>query len=262
MNNSNNMVDNNEITPQQSNNISNGNMPPISLQNETATNQNVVPTQQQNNYSNQPNNDYISNNLNGMNSTVIGPMSNNNNNMESTIINPVPINQQINLQQSQNYTSNTNFNDDELLKVFIGKNYEKITTKPFNFASFFFTTFYMFYRKMFLYGILLFIVNLIISNFVIKNVFIVSILLGIIVGFLFNKIYLYYAKKKINKIKLENPQKNNEELKAICLTKGGTSIGKIFLGILVQFCIAFVVIIIMIIMGLNSFITDLFNLEN
>ena len=37
-------------------------------------------------------------------------------------------------------------------KVFIGKNYEKITKRPFNFAAFFFTSFYLFYRKMFGFG--------------------------------------------------------------------------------------------------------------
>ena len=54
--------------------------------------------------------------------------------------------------------------DDELLKAFIGNNYEKITTKPFNFAGFFFTTFYMFYRKMFLYALIVFLINLVILN--------------------------------------------------------------------------------------------------
>ncbi len=255
MNNTNNMFDNNGITPQQPNNIPNGNITPTPLQNETSNNQTVAPMQQQNSNPNQPNNNYMSSELNGMNSTTA---------------NPAPVNQQINIQQpqnfsnvGQNYTPNANnFNDEELLRAFIGDNYEKIMTRPFNFAGFFFTTFYMFYRKMFLYGILLFIVNLIISNFIIKNSFIVSILLGIVVGFLINKVYLYYAKKKIDKIKLENPQKSNEELKNICSTKGGTSVGKIFLGFLAQFGIAFVAIIIMMFMGFSSFVGELFNLDN
>ncbi len=299
MNNSNNMFDNNGITPQQPSNIPNENIATTSLQNETSINKNVAPTQQQNNSFNQPNNDYISNDFNDINSTIANPTTVNNkinpqqnqsfgnvgqnyasntnvnstlnniNSMNSAVANPTTVNNQINPQQNQsfnnvgqNYTSNTNFNNDELLRAFIGNNYEKITTRPFNFAGFFFTTFYMFYRKMFLYGILLFIVNLIISSFIIKNSFIVSILLGIVVGFLINKVYLYYAKKKINKIKLENPQKSNEELKNICSNNGGTSVGKIFLGFLAQFGIAFVAIIIMMFMGLNSFFGNLFNFDN
>ncbi len=162
-----------------------------------------------------------------------------------------------------NSTPNANINDDdELLKAFIGKNYEKITTNPFNIAGFFFTSFYMFYRKMFLYGILLFIVNLIISNFLIKNSLVVSILLGLVVGFLINKVYLYYAKKKINKIKIANSQKSIEELKNICATKGGTSVGQIFLGFLAQFGIALVTILIMMLMGISTMLGDLLNPEN
>ncbi len=252
MNNSNNIFDNNGITPQQPNNIPNGNIPEAPSSNEIPSNQNIAPMQQPSNNSTQSNNN-ISNELNSVNTTVIKP----------------PVNQQITTPQNQNLNnvtqnspSNNNLSDDELLKAFIGKNYEKITTRPFNIAGFFFTTFYMFYRKMFLYGILLFIVNLIISNFIIKNSFIISILLGVLVGFLINKIYLYYAKKKIDKIKLENPQKSNEELKNICSTKGGTSVGKIFLGFFAQFGIAFLLVIIMMLIGLSSFVGDLFNLDN
>ncbi len=265
MNNSNNMFDNNGMTPSQPNNIPNGNMTPPSYPNETSTNQNVAPIQQQSNNSNQPSNNPISNDINGMNSTIINPIPN----QGSPVVNPTPVIQPINPQQNQNfsnvgqnYAPNTNFNDDELLRAFIGNNYEKITTRPFNFAGFFFTSLYMFYRKMFLYGILLFIVSLLISNFIIKNVFIVSVLLGIVVGFLVNKVYLYYAKKQINKIKSENPQKSNEELKNICSTKGGTSTGKVFLGFFIQVGIALVAIIIMMFMGFSSFVGELFNPNN
>ena len=52
-------------------------------------------------------------------------------------------------------------NDDELLKEFIGKNYEKITTRRFNIAAFFFNSLYMFYRKMFGYGILTYLIFLV-----------------------------------------------------------------------------------------------------
>lgn len=96
--------------------------------------------------------------------------------------------------------------DEELLKAFIGDNYDKITTQDFNFAGFFFWEFYMFYRKMFLYGLIAFIVNLILVNvtkyFIVNvtvNFIVYCLLFGFAFGFFVNKIYLYYAKKKLLK---------------------------------------------------------------
>ena len=75
--------------------------------------------------------------------------------------------------------------DEELLKIFIGKNYEKITKRPFNFAGFFFTNFYLFYRKMFGFGIIIFLLNVAIAT--IFDKFYLTLILNVIVGFLVNK---------------------------------------------------------------------------
>ena len=168
-------------------------------------------------------------------------------------------------QQNMNYTTpptnNTgSTNDEELLKAFIGNNYEKITTKPFNFAGFFFTTMYMFYRKMFLYAIISFIISLIMINTI--NNDIVNIIYSLLVGFSINKIYLYYAKKKIEKIKFLNQQKDFNELKKICADKGGTSVGQIFLGFLSVMGITAVATAIMIAAGIGGTIVDMFNPNN
>ena len=181
-----------------------------------------------------------------------------------------PNTEQVNptMQQNTNYQNGfinqqpvgNNINDEELLKAFIGNNYKKITTRPFNFAGFFFTTFYMFYRKMFLYGILLFLVNLVVLNVI--NNFMITILFNVAVGFLVNKVYLFYAKKKIEKIKLQNTGKDLNEVKGICVSKGGTSVGKIFLGFLAEIGIAFVVLFVMIIAGIDVFIVEMFNPNN
>jgi len=179
------------------------------------------------------------------------------NSFQSNNINPTPQNVGV---ASQPINNSTSTNDEELLRAFIGNNYEKITTRPFNFAGFFFTTFYMFYRKMFLYAILLFLVNLVVLNVI--NNFIVTIGFNIAVGFLVNKIYLFYAKKKIDKIKFQNQQKDINELKGLCSAKGGTSVGKIFLGFLAELGIAFVVLFIMLIAGIGGMVGSLFNPDN
>lgn len=46
------------------------------------------------------------------------------------------INNSINMQSNLNSTNNSIINDEELLKSFIGNNYDKITKKPFNFAKY------------------------------------------------------------------------------------------------------------------------------
>ena len=193
----------------------------------------------------------------------------------SSTVNPLPINQNtpsvqpqnnVNSQINNNVSSNissTSVNqggDDELLKAFIGNNYDKITTRPFNFAGFFFTTLYMFYRKMFGYALLVFLLNFIVLNVI--NNFVVTLAFNVVVGLLVNKIYLSYAKKKITVIKTSNSQKSIEELKSICSTKGGTSVGKMFLGLVAELGIALVVLFVMTLIGIGSFIGGLFNFGN
>ena len=193
----------------------------------------------------------------------------------SSTVNPIQQNQDTSLIQSQNnvnsqMNNNVSSNiisssvnqggDDELLKAFVGNNYDKITTRPFNFAGFFFTTFYMFYRKMFGYGLLVFLLNFIVLN--VMNNFVVTLAFNVVVGLLVNKIYLSYAKKKIAVIKTSNSQKSIEELKSICSTKGGTSVGQIFLGLVADLGIALVVLFVMTLIGIGSFIAGLFNFDN
>lgn len=277
----------------------NPNQTPSKTTNNSLNNINLTPIQpqvsniQQNNLSNEQfinqnnNNSYLNSNTAGTNNFVNQTLNNNiphqptinqinTSNDNTTIssqnntVNSIPQNNNDKPISQNNYQSveymnqtsaNNNINnDEELLKEFIGKNYDKISTRPFNFAGFFFTTFYLFYRKMFLYGILLFIVNLIVLNVI--NNFIVTILFGVAVGFLVNKVYLYYAKKKIEKIKIQNQGKDFNTIKLICTTKGGTSVGKIFLGLLAEIGITFVVLIIMIIAGIGGMIGSFFNTEN
>ena len=255
MNNSNNNIfDNNNLTSSQQNSNPTEVNSTKTANNSAQINQNTIPIQPQNNFNSKMNNNISNNNTN---LTSVNPLPNNNINPQPTTqLNPTSTN---NI-SSQNFTSINQGNDDELLKAFIGNSYEKITTRPFNFAGFFFTTFYMFYRKMFGYALLLFLLNLIVLNVI--NNFIITLAFNVAVGFLVNKIYLSYAKKKIAIIKASNSQKSLEELKLICSTKGGTSVGKIFLGFITELGIAFVVLFIMALIGIGSAIGNLFNFSN
>ena len=135
-------------------------------------------------------------------------------------------------------------NDEVLLKAFIGEKYEKITTSSFNIPAFFFTFLYMLYRKMFLYSMGMFIINLIVLNVV--NVFAVNLVFNILMGIFMNKIYLFYANNKIKKIKEQNQDKNPAELMAICARKGGTSVGLVCIGFIIDIVIAFLIMIVVV----------------
>lgn len=95
-----------------------------------------------------------------------------------------------------------------------------------------------------------------------------SLALNVVLALFFNKLYFSFAKGKINKIKAKNPGKSIDELKTICASKGGTSIGLVFLGFGVEILIAFGVILILILFGsalvlggMFSEISDLINLN-
>lgn len=153
---------------------------------------------------------------------------------------------------SDNNTSNNteSYDDESLLETFIGKNQEKILESSFNFAGLFFGQFYLFYRKMFAYGILVFLLNVIITNFL-KMSFL-TIFINLVIGLIVNKTYINFAKKKINKIKSNNMHKSQGELALICSKKGGTSIGQLFLGFIVEIVIAMLIVIISIIFGIST----------
>lgn len=201
-------------------------------------------------------------NLNEINQTPQNNMSNNvNNNLQSiyTDNNQVPTQNSNNLNQQPNSNNQENFSkeDMELLKSFIGNNCEKIITKPFNFAGFFFNSFYMFYRKMFIYGIITYLIMLALMVFV-KSV-VVNLVICVIFGFVVNKIYISFAVNKIEKIKKENPNKDLNELKSICASKGGVSVGNIFLGFLTNFAIGIIIVIISALIGITSFAGSFFS---
>lgn len=276
MNQESNNLNQNHFNVQGNNEIPNLNSEPITTPMDNAGNSHATTSISSGNEFNTPS---MINNV-SQSQTMIQPQQVNNSNVQSN-----NVQQSSNSSANENLHSNTNqsnlsiqqttndqnvfvnqqpvdhnINDEELLKSFVGNNYEKIATRTFNFAGFFFTTFYMFYRKMFLYGILLFLVNLVVLN-LINNV-VITLLFNVAVGILVNKVYLFYAKRKIEKIKAENSEKDLNEMKKICVTQGGTSIGKIFLGFLAELGITFVVLFVMVTVGIGGFVVDMLHLDN
>lgn len=134
--------------------------------------------------------------------------------------------------------------EEDLLVAYVGSNFEKIASTPFNIAAFFFGNLYLFFRKKILYGLVLFIIQTVLSRFV--NTFLVSIGIAIIIGVSFNGIYIKDAKNYIENLKKKNPTKSNAELRDICKKSGGVSflylIGGFFLSIFVGIVVSMVMV--------------------
>ena len=163
-----------------------------------------------------------------------------------------------------NFGTSSEEENKELLKAYIGKNYEKITTKKFNFAGLIFGAFYMFYRKMFGYGTIVLLINSIFLN-VIKQLvlnFAVSLLIGILVGIFVNNLYVKFANKKINNIKSKNPSKSFQELKSICSNKGGTSFVSILLVIIAEIVMAIIITLIMALFNISTILSQIIKIPN
>lgn len=147
--------------------------------------------------------------------------------------------------------------NEELLMAYIGKNYEKIAKRPFNFAAFIFSYLYFFYRKMTDYGLLFFCLTLVLINF--TNNYYGVFFFNLISGLFFNILYVHSAKKDIKNIKMNNPKKTLQGLKLVCTSKGGASVGKIFSGIFGSFILFMAIMIVCACFNITTFFSGIFS---
>ena len=126
-------------------------------------------------------------------------------------------------------TANASFAEQRRM-AFIGKNYVKISKEKFSKPAFLLTWIYLFYRKRYLLAtieliitILLFILSL--YNKLIGNILGIYILIiAIIQGFLFNKIYIKKVTKKTKRMKDKKSKLTSEEFIKLCQKRGGTNL--------------------------------------
>lgn len=144
-------------------------------------------------------------------------------------------NQNINKNFEHEHIKNEEFttlNDDlitELMKDYIGQNYENLVTQNFSVVALLFGPYYIFYRKFFSLGITI----LILEFFLGIGIFSVTVV-HIVSGFIFNKYYINHVKTKVTQYRLQYPNYSYEKLKGICTYNGGVSIGFIIYPIIVS----------------------------
>lgn len=131
-----------------------------------------------------------------------------------------------------NFYKETSIDTENLLKVYVGPNEEKIKEGKFSLPTFFLGPWYLLYRKRFLAAILWIAANIIATVIIPEYSWILSIVANVIFAVKFNEFYLETARNKIEKIKEDNQDKSSDELMKIVKAKGGISIAPIILIII------------------------------
>lgn len=144
--------------------------------------------------------------------------------------------------------------DEDYTTTYVGNNYKTISERKFSFSAFFFDFFYLLYRKMWLYGFGLLISYIIVCIFAIKFLVVYVIIMKIVLGLSFNKLYIQHINQKINKIKEENNNKQSLEILNICKKKGGVSVGTVVISSI----LAVIVIITLILIYIGYIINQKF----
>ena len=169
-----------------------------------------------------------------------------------------------------NYNVEEKIDDYELLGDFIGPNYQKFCSRKFNFSAFFFYLPYFYYRKMYFYPIVILLIDYILMKLLHIDInasisffsFFYFIIYAIIIGLIFNPLYIHFAKKKVKKIRKKNQTKSIDELREICSRKGGRSIFSIFIGIVIIVIIFSLIDFIKMLFEISGFMTVLYIIFN
>lgn len=112
--------------------------------------------------------------------------------------------------------------DEDYIKNYVGTNYEIIKKENFSLPGFIFGPLYLIYRKMWSYT-LLFLIFISIVYYIDPNITSAFyIITCFFLGFKINSIYMQYASRKVDEIKISNPDKSSTEMLEICKKKGGT----------------------------------------
>ena len=134
--------------------------------------------------------------------------------------------------------------DSDLLYNFIGHNYQRIVRVKFNIPALLLSVIYLLFRKMYFYSFVVTLLYVLLLIFVKDSTYlIVGILTINTILFLFtNKLYLRHCRTKIDNIRYKHSFFGNEEMLNECRKIGGTSIISIFIGLIMNAIIIFLLI--------------------
>ncbi len=116
------------------------------------------------------------------------------------------------------------YKDEKFLEAYIGEDYKLIKKSPFNIYAFLLNWMYVLYRKMYVIGIIGLIITGIIIKLNPKNLFVYLIITMLLIGFLFNKVYIFVSKVRVEYLLKKNEGTDNFTMEDICNKKGGVNV--------------------------------------
>lgn len=116
------------------------------------------------------------------------------------------------------------YENESFLEAYIGEDYKQIKKWPFNIWAFLLNWMYLLYRKLYITGIIGLLITGIFIVFVRKYLIVFSIIIMILLGFLFNYYYVFIAKRKVEKILKRMEGTDNFTLLTIMKEEGGVNV--------------------------------------
>lgn len=139
---------------------------------------------------------------------------------------------------SEEIDEDTSSITDNLIKKYIGEDYNSINNNIMNIFAIFLSWLYCIYRKLYLIGILGMVLTGIVIKYYYKYLIIYIVVVMLLNGITFNTIYLMIVRKRVNRLKKK--KMTYKEQQEICEKKGGVNV---FLPLLV-FAIFLAIVII------------------
>ena len=133
----------------------------------------------------------------------------------------------LNVDSANNFSTATNFttSQDDLIALYIGKNYNKIKNNKWSWPAFFFPVPYLFYRKQWKVGGIT-LIAIMVATSILSNIGLGIIglfannIAGIYFGLNFNAHYLAFVQNDVTEILQNNSNKSSVEIQEIIKKKG------------------------------------------
>jgi len=114
--------------------------------------------------------------------------------------------------------------NERYIEAYIGEDYKLIKKSPFNIWAFLLNWMYLLYRKLYITGVIGLTLTVIVALFLTKYFLIYLLITVIVLGFGFNKYYVYIVKRKVENILKEYEGSDSFSLEKMCSEFGGVNI--------------------------------------
>ena len=123
--------------------------------------------------------------------------------------------------------------EDDYINSYIKNNYNIINRLGFSIPALILGPIYLLYRKRWLYGFTILLGMILLYLYNVNIALLFTIVINLYLGFKFNEMYLNFVNRKVEQIKISNPDKTSTELLELCKKNGGTMNKDILIAIVI-----------------------------